>query len=78
VTYLAVLAFFATIARFTGGRLLGPLDQSLTVHLWFLVMLLAVQALLPWSVRADRRFGLGAVAGLLARRRDRRPAPGRA
>jgi hypothetical protein len=65
VTYLAVLAFFATIARFTGGRLLGPLDHSLTVHLWFLVMLLAVQALLPWSIRADRRFGLGAVAGLL-------------
>jgi hypothetical protein len=65
VTYLAVLAFFATIAIFTGGRLLGPLEVSLTVHLWFLVMLLAVQALLPWSVRADRRWGLGAVAGLL-------------
>jgi hypothetical protein len=66
VTYLAALAVFATIARFTGGRLLGPLDHSLTVHLWFLVMLLAVQALLPWSVRADRRFGLGAVGVLLA------------
>jgi hypothetical protein len=66
VTYLAALTVFATIARFTGGRLLGPLDQSLTVHLWFLVMLLAVQALLPWSVRADRRFGLGAVGALLA------------
>jgi hypothetical protein len=65
VTYLAVLAFFATVAYFTGGRLLGPLDLSLTVHLWFLVMLLAVQALLPWSIRADRRWGLGAVAGLL-------------
>jgi hypothetical protein len=65
VTYLAVLAFFATIALFTGGRLLGPLDHSLTVHLWFLVMLLAVQALLPLSVRADRRWGLGAVVGLL-------------
>jgi hypothetical protein len=65
VTYLAVLAFFATIALFTGGRLLGPLDHSLTVHLWFLVMLLAVQALLPWSIRADRRWGLGAVVGLL-------------
>jgi hypothetical protein len=65
VTYLAVLAVFATIARFTGGRLLGPLDHSLTVHLWFLVMLLAVQALLPWSIRADRRFGLGAVGVLL-------------
>ncbi len=66
VTYLAVLAVLATIARFTGGRLLGPLDQSLTVHLWFLAMLLAVQAFLPLSVRADRRYGLGAVAGLLA------------
>jgi hypothetical protein len=66
VTYLAVLAVLATIAHFTGGRLLGPLDQSLTVHLWFLVMLLAVQALLPLGVRADRRWGLGAIVGLLA------------
>ena len=66
VTYLAVLTVLAAIASVTGGRLLGPLDQSLTVHLWFLVMLLAVQAFLPLSVRADRRFGLGAVAGLLA------------
>lgn len=65
VTYLAVLTVLAVIARFTGGRLLGPLDQSLTVHLWFLVMLLAVQALLPFGVRADRRYGLKAVAGLL-------------
>ncbi len=66
VTYLAVLAVLATIARFTGGRLLGPLDQSLTVHLWFLAMLLAVQALLPFGIRADQRYGLRAVAGLLA------------
>jgi hypothetical protein len=66
VTYLAVLAVMAIIARSTGGRLLGPLDQSLTVHLWFLVMLLAVQALLPVSVRADARFGLRAILGLLA------------
>ncbi|WP_052664521.1 acyltransferase family protein [Nitriliruptor alkaliphilus] len=65
VTYLAVLAVLALIATRTGGRLLGPLDQSLTVHLWFLVMLLAVQALLPLSVRADDRFGLRAVGGLL-------------
>jgi hypothetical protein len=66
VTYLAVLAVLATIALFSGGRLIGPLDHSLTVHLWFLVMLLAVQAFLPLSIRADRRFGLRAVAGLLA------------
>jgi hypothetical protein len=66
VTYLAVLAVLALIATQTGGRLLGPLDQSLTVHLWFLVMLLAVQALLPFSVMADDRFGLRAVGGLLA------------
>jgi hypothetical protein len=66
VTYLAVLTVMAAIAVFSGGRLLGPLDQSLTVHLWFLVMLLAVQAFLPLSVRADRRFGLRAVGGLLA------------
>ena len=65
VTYMAVLAVMVVIAHFSGGRLLGPLDQSLTVHLWFLLMLLAVQALLPWSVRADRRFGLGAVGILL-------------
>ncbi len=65
VTYLAVLAVMAVIARYSGGRLLGPLDQSLTVHLWFLLMLLAVQALLPLSVGADTRFGLRAVVGLL-------------
>lgn len=66
VTYLAVLAVMAVIATWSGGRLLGPLDRSLTVHLWFLVMLLAVQALLPLSVRADERFGLRAIGGLLA------------
>ncbi|TVR32625.1 MAG: acyltransferase [Nitriliruptor sp.] len=66
VTYLAVLAVMAVIGRYSGGRLLGPLDHSLTVHLWFLVMLLAVQALLPWSVRADRRYGLKIVGLLLA------------
>src|SRR5690554_1426549 len=66
VTYLAVLAALALAARFTGGRLLETFNTSLTIHLWFLVMLLAVQALLPLAVRADRRFGLGAVAALLA------------
>ena len=66
VTYLAVLAALALLALVTGGRLLETFNTSLTIHLWFLVMLLAVQALLPLAVRADRRFGLGAVAGLVA------------
>lgn len=65
VTYLAAIAAFALLSIYTGGRLLGPLNQSLTVHLWFLVMLLAVQAMLPLSVLADRRYGLGAIAGLI-------------
>ena len=66
VTYLAVLAALALAALFTGGRLLEAFNTSLTIHLWFLVMLLAVQALLPLAVRADRRFGLGAVFALIA------------
>ena len=66
VTYLAVLAALALVALFTGGRLLEAFNTSLTIHLWFLVMLLAVQALLPLAVRADRRFGLGAVFALIA------------
>ncbi|MDH5823979.1 acyltransferase [Luteimonas sp. RD2P54] len=66
VTYLAVLAALALGALVGGGRLLASFDTSLTVHLWFLAMLLGVQALLPWCVRADRRFGLKAVAALVA------------
>ena len=65
VTYLAALSAFALISLFTGGRLLEPFNTSLTVHLWFLIMLLTVQALLPLSVAADRGFGLGAVFGLI-------------
>ena len=65
VTYLAVLAAVALLSRYTGGRFLEPFNHSLTVHLWFLLMLLGVQALLPLSVRADRRWGLGAVAMLV-------------
>jgi hypothetical protein len=65
VTYLAVLAVLALIAQYTGGRLLGPFNHSLTVHLWFLIMLLVVQALLPLSVSADHRFGLKAVFALI-------------
>src|SRR5690606_4226129 len=48
VTYIAVLVALAVLALASGGRLLGLFDQSLTVHLWFLLMLLTVQALLPW------------------------------
>ncbi len=65
VTYMAALSVLVIAAQFTGGRFLGTFDGSLTVHLWFLIMLLTVQALLPISVEADRRFGLGAVVGLL-------------
>lgn len=65
VTYMVALTLLAGVALYTGGRLLGPFNQSLTIHLWFLVMLLTVQALLPLSIRADRRFGLGAVASLV-------------
>gem|GEM_PF-124736 len=65
VTYLAALTLLVLAARFTGGRFLGTFDGSLTIHLWFLIMLLAVQALLPLSVEADRRFGLYAVVALI-------------
>ncbi|WP_290783953.1 acyltransferase [Halomonas sp.] len=64
VTYLSVLAAVAVISRLVEGRFLTPFNHSLTIHLWFLLMLLGVQALLPLSVRADRRLGLRAV-GLL-------------
>ncbi|TKS53003.1 acyltransferase [Luteimonas yindakuii] len=65
LTYLLVLAAIALLARLLDGHLLQAFNTSLTIHLWFLVMLLAVQALLPLCVRADRRFGLKAVAALL-------------
>ncbi len=65
VTYLAALTAFGLVSLFTSGRLLEAFNTSLTVHLWFLIMLLTVQALLPLSVAADRRFGLGAVFGLI-------------
>ena len=51
VTYLAVLAVLALLGLASGGRLLGAFNQSLTIHLWFLPMLLAVQACC-WAVRA--------------------------
>ena len=65
VTYLAVLVGLAAFSLLTGGRLLGVFNQSLTIHLWFLLMLLTVQARLPWCLRLDARAGLGAVLGLV-------------
>lgn len=66
LTYMAALTLLIVIAQFSGGRFLGAFGGSLTIHLWFLVMLLAVQAMLPLSVTADRRFGLAAVVALIA------------
>lgn len=65
VTYLAVLVALAVGTLWTGGPLLGVFNQSLTIHLWFLLMLLTVQLLLPWCLRLDARFGLAAVAGFV-------------
>lgn len=65
LTYLAVLAAIAVLAWLSSGHLLAVFDRSLTIHLWFLLMLLSVQALLPWCLRLDARLGLGAVAGLV-------------
>ncbi|TVP60121.1 MAG: acyltransferase [Halomonadaceae bacterium] len=65
LTYLVAIAGFALIALYTSERLLEPFNQSLTVHLWFLLMLLGVQAMLPLCVAADRHWGLGAVVGLI-------------
>ncbi|MCE8053261.1 acyltransferase family protein [Halomonas daqingensis] len=66
VTYLAVLSVFVGISFFTRDGVLGPLNHSLTVHLWFLLILLGVQLVLPLSVWADRRFGLWSAAALIA------------
>ncbi|WP_337245543.1 acyltransferase family protein [Luteimonas sp. gir] len=65
LTYLGVLTAIAMFSWLSGGHLLAVFERSLTIHLWFLLMLLTVQALLPWSLRLDARLGLGAVAGLV-------------
>lgn len=65
VTYLAVLVALVAVAGITGGRLFALFDTSLTVHLWFLLMLLTVQALLPLCLRLDARWGLRAVLALV-------------
>ncbi len=68
VTYLAVLSLLwvAIEVLDPAADVIALFGGSLTVHLWFVAMLLLVQALLPVSVAADRRWGLGAIAGLVA------------
>ncbi|NYZ63262.1 acyltransferase family protein [Luteimonas deserti] len=66
VTYLVVLVGLALAAVVGHGGLLRVFNTSLTVHLWFLLMLLTVQALLPWCLRLDARHGLRAVVALVA------------
>jgi peptidoglycan/LPS O-acetylase OafA/YrhL len=66
LTYLGVLTALVVVGWVVPavGELMAVFDTSLTVHLWFLVMLLAVQLLLPAAIAAHRRYGLGAVAAL--------------
>ena len=65
VSYLVVLVALALFGLLSDGRLLGVFGQSLTIHLWFLLMLLTVQALLPWCLRMDTRMGVAAIALLV-------------
>ncbi|MCE8017767.1 acyltransferase family protein [Halomonas sp. MCCC 1A17488] len=65
LTYLAVLAGLVLLSLLTREGILETLNHSLTVHLWFLLILLGVQLVLPLSVRADERWGIGAVLGLV-------------
>ncbi len=46
-------------------RVLGFFSTSLTVHLWFIAMIVATQALLPWSLRFDGKASWRAVFALL-------------
>lgn len=62
---LALLIALASVSARTAG-FLQVFDQSLTVHLWFLIILLCLQACLPLMVEADRRWGLRVVVGLVA------------
>lgn len=67
VTYLVVLSLLwgAVELLDPAADIVALFGGSLTVHLWFVAMLLLVQALLPVAVAADRRWGLGAVVGLV-------------
>jgi hypothetical protein len=69
-TYLWALAALAVLpallATASGAAaFLDIFDGSLTVHLWFLLLLLCLQLGLPLAVRTDRRWGLRAVAALV-------------
>jgi surface polysaccharide O-acyltransferase-like enzyme len=65
VTYLAVLVAVVLLSFYTQEGILGELNHSLTVHLWFLMVLLGVQLLLPACVWVERRWGMKAVLGLV-------------
>ena len=68
LTYLGVLAAVWTVVELLdpAADITALFGGSLTVHLWFIAMLLVVQAALPVAVVADRRWGLLAVVALVA------------
>lgn len=68
LVYLAVLAGLTAAAavRTPVASFTELFSGSLTVHLWFIVMLLIVQAALPLCRLADLNFGLKTVAVLVA------------
>jgi hypothetical protein len=68
VTYLAVLAALWgwSQVREPVGIFAGLFSGSLTVHLWFVVMLLLVQLALPLAHRWDRQYGLAVIVVLVA------------
>lgn len=66
-TYLWALALLLAVVSVSASaeRFVDVFDQSLTVHLWFLLMLLILQACLPLAVAADRRWGWRVVVALV-------------
>ena len=68
VTYLVVLAAIWGVAqvREPVGVFTQLFSGSVTVHLWFVVMLLLVQAALPRALELDRRHGLAAIGSMVA------------
>jgi hypothetical protein len=65
LTYLVVLSLLSLVLLVAPGPILASFSGSVSVHLWFLVMLLAVQLGLPAAVAAQRRYGLVALATLV-------------